>query len=165
MFRAKLRTLVCKPPVNCSVTHKPLDNKNNGTCYDCYQFVIKRLIEIAETRINTGFFKQLDLFKLYDCCGLRDRFVGVILKVMCYYPVSVQCGKWIEQPTPEQVTKIIDTMLENHSGDVNILFTSKDVLLQFGWDCLNISIYNPDEEMCMLFEKIAASEGLFWRKS
>ncbi len=62
MFRAKLRTLVCKPPVNCSVTHKPLDNKNNGTCYDCYQFVIKRLIEIAETRINTGFFKQLDLF-------------------------------------------------------------------------------------------------------
>ena len=63
MFRAKLRTLVCKPPVNCSVTHKPLDNKNNGTCYDCYQFVIKRLIEIAETRINTGFFKQLDLFK------------------------------------------------------------------------------------------------------
>lgn len=64
MFRAKLRTLVCKPPVNCSVTHKPLDNKNNGTCYDCYQFVIKRLIEIAETRINTGFFKQLDLFKL-----------------------------------------------------------------------------------------------------
>ena len=27
------------------------------------------------------------------------------------------------------------------------------------------SIYNPDEEMCMLFEKIAASEGLFWRKS
>jgi len=64
LFRAKLRTLVCKPPVNCSVTHKPLDNKNNGTCYDCYQFVIKRLIEIAETRINTGFFKQLDLFPL-----------------------------------------------------------------------------------------------------
>ena len=64
MFRAKLRTLVCKPPVNCSVTHKPLDNKNNGTCYDCYQFVIKRLIEIAETRINTGFFKQLDLFNI-----------------------------------------------------------------------------------------------------
>ena len=93
------------------------------------------------------------------------RSLGVILKAMCYYPVSVHWGKWIEQPTPEQVTKIIDTILESHSGDVNILFTSKDVLLQFGWDCLNISIYNPDEEMCMLFEKIAASEGLFWRKS
>ena len=114
-----------------------------------------------------GQFFEVETYLLnhYDCCGLRDRFVGVILKAMCYYPVSVQWGKWIEQPTPEQVTKIIDTILENHSGDVNILFTSKDVLLQFGWDCLNISIYNPDEEMCMLFEKIAASEGLFWRKS
>jgi hypothetical protein len=71
LFRAKLRTLVCKPPVNCSVTHKPLDNKNNGTCYDCYQFVIKRLIEIAETRINTGFFKQLDLFKFDDYIAKR----------------------------------------------------------------------------------------------
>ena len=81
MFRAKLRTLVCKPPVNCSVTHKPLDNKNNGTCYDCYQFVIKRLIEIAETRINTGFFKQLDLFHLN-----RPRwFAGQIIE----YPVHV----------------------------------------------------------------------------
>ena len=75
MFRAKLRTLVCKPPVNCSVTHKPLDNKNNGTCYDCYQFVIKRLIEIAETRINTGFFKQLDLFPLNRCRGLGGHIV------------------------------------------------------------------------------------------
>ena len=44
--------------------HGLVSYKNNGTCYDCYQFVIKRLIEIAETRINTGFFKQLDLFKL-----------------------------------------------------------------------------------------------------
>ena len=114
-----------------------------------------------------GQFFEVETYLLnhYDCCGLRDRFVGVILKAMCYYPVSVQWGKWIEQPTPEQVTKIIDTILESHSGDVNILFTSKDVLLQFGWDCLNINIYNPDEEMCMLFEKIAASEGLFWWKS
>ena len=114
-----------------------------------------------------GQFFEVETYLLnhYDYCGLRDRFVGVILKAMCYYPVSVHWGKWIEQPAPEQVTKIIDTILESHSGDVNILFTSKDVLLQFGWDCLNISIYNPDEEMCMLFEKIAASEGLFWRKS
>ena len=105
------------------------------------------------------------LLNNYDFCGLRDRFVGVILKVMCYYPVYIHWGKWIKQPTPEQVIKIIDTILENHSGDINILFPSKDALLQFGWNSLNISIYNPDEEMCMLFEKIAISEGLFWRKS
>ena len=56
-----------------------------------------------------GQFFEVETYLLnhYDCCGLRDRFVGVVLKAMCYYPVSVQWGKWIEQPTPEQVTKII----------------------------------------------------------
>ena len=99
-----------------------------------------------------------------DRYGVRDRFIRTILKAMCYYPISVYWGEWIEQPSPEQVAEIIDTIMENHSGDMNMLFTSKDALLQFGWDCLNISIYNPDEEMCMLFEKIATSEGMFWRK-
>ena len=100
-----------------------------------------------------------------DRYGVRDRFIRTILKAMCYYPISVYWGEWIEQPSPEQVAEIIDTIMENHSGDMNMLFTSKDALLQFGWDCLNISIYNPDEEMCRLFEKIAISEGLFWRKA
>ena len=85
MFRAKLRTLVCKPPVNCSVTHKPLDNKNNGTCYDCYQFVIKRLIEIAETRINTGFFKQLDLFELRFEFVICHDFPTLFIKNTTFY--------------------------------------------------------------------------------
>lgn len=112
-----------------------------------------------------GQFFEIETYLLnrYNRCGLRDRFLGVILKAMCYYPVSVYWSRWINQPSPEQMEEIIDTIMDNHSGDVNVLFTSKNALLQFGWDCLNISIYNPDEEMCELFEKIAASEGLFWR--
>ena len=73
---------------------------------------------------------------------------------MCYYPVSVYWGEWIEQPTPEQVVEIIDTIMENHSGDMNMVFTSKDTLVQFGGDCLNMSIYNPDEEMRSLSGKL-----------
>ena len=84
---------------------------------------------------------------------------------MCYYPVSVHWREWIEQPTPGKVVEIMDTIFEKHSGDMNMLITSKDVLIQFGSDCLNISIYNPNEEMSELLEKIAASEGMFWRKA
>ena len=118
MFRAKLRTLVCKPPVNCSVTHKPLDNKNNGTCYDCYQFVIKRLIEIAETRINTGFFKQLDLFKL----NRSGRLTGNVI----HYPVHMAhlvnnsaghdtVGK---READQRVKRIINRRKEDHARDL-----------------------------------------------
>lgn len=100
-----------------------------------------------------------------DRYGLKYRFTRIILKAMCYYPVSVHWGEWIEQPTPAQVVEIIDTIIDKHSGDLNMLFTSKDALLQFSWDSLNMSVYNPDEEMCSLFEQIVFSEGLFWRKA
>ena len=114
MFRAKLRTLVCKPPVNCSVTHKPLDNKNNGTCYDCYQFVIKRLIEIAETRINTGFFKQLDLFAINDREALNFRDGDKL-----YFNV------WYEDPDYREETVVRSlhdgTILERFPGDIRIM--------------------------------------------
>ena len=97
--------------------------------------------------------------------GMSDRFVRIILKAMCYYPVSVYWGDWIEQPTPEQVVEIIDAIMENHSGDMNVVLTSKDALVQFGGDCLNMSIYNPDEEIRNLLERIATSEGMFLRKA
>lgn len=100
-----------------------------------------------------------------DRYGLKYRFTRIILKAMCYYPVAVHWGEWIEQPTPAQVVEIIDTIIDKHSGDLNMLFTSKDALLQFSWDSLNMSVYNPDEEMCSLFEQIVFSEGLFWRKA
>ena len=51
--------------------------------------------------------------------------------------------------------------MEKHACDMNIMI--KDTLIQFGWDCLHMSVYNPDEEMCELFEQISVSEGLFWR--
>ena len=130
----------------------------------CY--IIDFLSQQVPKDCGGQFFKVENYFLNHsDRYGLRDRFIRTILKAMCYYPVSVYWGEWIEQPSPERVAEIIDTIMENHSGDMNMLFTSKDALLQFGWDCLNISIYNPDEEMCRLFEKIAISEGLFWRKA
>ena len=112
------------------------------------------------------FFKVEDfILSQPDRYGLKYRFTRIILKAMCYYPVSVHWGEWIEQPTPAQVVEIIDTIIDKHSGDLNMLFTSKDALLQFSWDSLNMSVYNPDEEMCLLFEQIASSEGVFWRKA
>lgn len=64
-----------------------------------------------------------------ECYGLRDRFIRIILKTMCYYPVSVYWGEWLEQPTPEQVVEIMDIIFAKHSGDMNMLLTSKDVLI------------------------------------
>ena len=112
------------------------------------------------------FFKVEDyLLNQYEYYGLKDRFIRIVLKSMCYDSVSVYWKEWIEQPSPEQIVEIINLIMEEHLGNMNMLFTSKNVLLQLEGDSLHMSLYNPDKEMCLLFEQIAFSEGMFLRKA
>ena len=101
------------------------------------------------------FFKVENyLLNNYERYGLRDKYIRIILKLMCYYRVA-----------PEQVADIINKIMCNHSGWMDMLFPDKNALLQFEWDCMNLSFYNPDEEMRELLEQIARSEGMFFRKA
>ena len=84
--------------------------------------------------------------------GISDKFLNVILKLMCYYHVSVWQDNSIDRPKP-------------HSGTLNVLFPEDNALLVFDWDCLNLSVYHPTENMKTLMEKVALSEGLFWREA
>ena len=128
----------------------------------CY--VVDFLPEQVSKESNGQFFEVENfLLSHHEWYGLRGRFVRFILKVMCYYSVSIYQNGWIEEPSPEQMVEMIDSIIEEHSCDMNIMI--KDTLIQFGGDCLHMSVYNPDEEMCELFEQIAVSEGLFFRKA
>ncbi len=111
------------------------------------------------------FFKiENYLLNNYERYGLKDKFIRTILKLMCYYRMIVHYGKWIEQPDPKLIAEIIDTIMENHSGYMNMLLPDKNALLVFEWDCLNLTLYNPDRELVELTKQIAQSEGLFCRK-
>lgn len=94
---------------------------------------------------------------------LKDKFVGIILKLMCYYHISVLWNGWIDRPKPELIENAISEIMINHSGTLDCLFPEEHALLVFNWDCLNLSVYNPSETMQRLFKQIAFSEGLFWR--
>lgn len=96
---------------------------------------------------------------------LKDKFANVILKLMCYYHVSVLWNGWIDRPSPKLIDEAISEIMNNHSGSLAVLFPDENVLLIFDWDSLNLSIYNPSETVALLIDKIAYSEGLFWRKS
>ena len=111
------------------------------------------------------FFKvETYLLNHFEEYGLRARFTAVILKLMCYHRVSVHWGEWIENPHPELVADAIKTILENHSGWLNILLPEENALLVFEWDCLHLALYNPSPELLDLVRQITASEGLFcWK--
>ena len=105
------------------------------------------------------------LLKHMERYGLQDRFVSIILKVMCYYRISVLLKEeWIEQPSPDAIAAFVESIVQKHSGTMNVLFTENDALLVVDGDCLHITVYNPDEEMCNLMKNIAASERMFFRK-
>ena len=96
--------------------------------------------------------------------SLKDKFVNIILKLMCYYHVFIQWNGWIDRPSPKTVEEAVNTIMDDHSGWLNVLLPEENVLVVFEWDSLNLSVYNPSEKVQTLMQKIAVSEGLFWWK-
>lgn len=95
---------------------------------------------------------------------MKNRYVNIILKLMCYYRTSILWNGWNNNPKPADIEAAVSEIMENHSGTLNILFPDEDVLLVFEWDCLNFAVYNLSESMKEIVEKIALSEGFFcWR--
>ena len=124
----------------------------------CY--VVDFLPEQVSKESNGQFFEVENfLLSHHEWYGLRDRFVRFILKVMCYYSVSIYQNGWIEEPSPEQMVEMLDSIIEEHSCDMNIMI--KDTLIQFGGDCLHMSVYNPEEEMCELLKQIRKKQHVY----
>lgn len=105
------------------------------------------------------------LLKNYDSYGFKERFIRIILKLMCYYSVNVSYEEWIDNPTPETVVEIMYKVIHNTQAVMDIVLADKNTLIQFEGDCLNISVYNPDNDLCELLKQLAWSEGLFFRQS
>ena len=115
---------------------------------------------------NGGQFFDVEYYLLNSDkhIGLKDGFVAVILKLMCYYHVAILWNGWVNRPSPGMIEEAVCEIMENHSGTLNVLFVEADALLVFDWDCLNLSVYNPTENVqSIMMERIAFSEGLFWR--
>ena len=60
---------------------------------------------------SEGQFFEVEAYLLSNMerYGIQDRFVGIILKAMCYYHTSVLIkDKWTEQPSPDMTVAIIE---------------------------------------------------------
>ncbi len=131
---------------------------------DCYIIdVLPRTVE-ADSK---GQFFDVEYYLLNSDkhFQIKDRFVSVILKLMCYCHIEICWNGWTDRPAPGLVEEAVSTIMANHSGTLNILFPDEDALMVFDWDSLNMSVYNPPKELQELMEKAALSEGLFWRRS
>ena len=93
---------------------------------------------------------------------LHRRFLNVILKLYCYFPVTVidaDSDTEINSPDPEKLEKwIVDA-----PRDILIYIEGENSLITLSKDDIYMTVYAPSDCVLKLTEKIAASEGLFVR--
>ena len=92
---------------------------------------------------------------------IKNRIVNILLKLLCFFPACVLWDGWKEQPSPQLIEQAVDTVMENHSGSLYLLFWQEESLLVFEWDALSLSLYHPSQQLLDLAQTIARSEGFF----
>lgn len=92
---------------------------------------------------------------------LTDRFVRVLLKLMCYWPVEVWHEEWLGAPGPTEVEALVRDLMGRRAGTMNVLVNGALVLLN--GDDLYMTVYGASEELRETLSALAASEGLFYR--
>ena len=114
---------------------------------------------------NNGHFFDVEYYLLNNekRHEMKNKYVNIILKLMCYYPVSVfeyDAGRLIESPSP----RVVVDLVRNNESSLGILL-GRDTLFMLEKRCLNVAVYNPDYDMREIISRIVGAEGLFWRES
>ena len=139
---------------------KLIENLTEKQCY-----IIDFLPEKVSADCGGQFFSVEEFLLKDKKYGLTEKFIRVILKIMCYYPVKLITDGCEKEPTPDYICKITEKVMNERSGDIYLLLKNDETLINIKGDCLYISVFNPDDAMISLFEKLALSEGLFFRLS
>ena len=70
----------------------------------------------------------------------------------------------VDRPTPKLIEEAVCEIMENHSGTLNVLFVEKDTLLVLDWDCPNLSVYNPTEDVQYIWRRLRFQKAYFGGK-
>ena len=100
---------------------------------------------------SDGRFFEIEEYYLKDK-GLFDKFLNIILKLNCYYDICID----------DEINSDIDKLKKTNYA--NILIVNKECLITLDRTDSHLTVYNPDEEMLDLLDKLSGAEGLYmWR--
>ncbi len=93
---------------------------------------------------------------------LRRRFAEILLRLNCYYDMAVSfdsCESWEINPDPEPFAE----RLEKLSGNdfLRAVFEKRRAMIDIEPDDTYMTVYDPDDMILDIFQKLAAAEGLF----
>ena len=92
---------------------------------------------------------------------IRKRFADIVIKLYCYYDLSVLLGDADEplvDPEPEQLADWIESAKQHMC-----ILIGNDSLLMISTDDLYMTLFNADESLTARIELLAKANGLFVR--
>lgn len=104
--------------------------------------------------------------------ALRRNIANIILKLNCYYDISViedpdddlekEAEKAGINPAPEEIAELFTGKYA--ANCVQILVMGENALIVSNRDETYLTIYNPSERMVDMIRRLASAEGMFvWR--
>jgi len=99
--------------------------------------------------------------------GLYRRFARLVLCLSCYDRMAANLDpeeEWSGDPTPEELTGLIEVCAGDEPAYVSLLLPGEDALLTLDGGDLYMSVYHPSEDLLDLIRQLAAAEGLFVRE-
>lgn len=119
---------------------------------DCY---VIGFLPYRVAKDNKGDFFAIEEYYLNR--DLREKFLDVILKLNCYFRIEVNDDEFVE------IDDLAERIISNEEY-FNIYLEEKDCLLTLDTDDSHMSVYNPDEELLKLLNRLASGSGLYlWR--
>ena len=91
---------------------------------------------------------------------LQRTFLACLLKLNCYYDFHVwpeHHNYYEKNPSPD----LLEEWMMKQEESLHIVLPSADCLIETRPDDLYMTVYNPDEKLMRLVQKIAMAKGLF----
>ena len=127
------------------------------------------IIDIMPKRVPEAFYLQYQSTAAYfkDHSRFIDilrRFAQVLIKLNCYYEISVQIGFHdVEYLNPEP-DFLTEQFLKGQR--IQVLIHETKTLIDYDYDDLWMSVFSADQDTLELIRCISASEGFcFWKAS
>jgi len=122
---------------------------------DCY--IIDFLPRQVKADSEGSYFEIEEELLEHDELHLKERFSNIIIKLLCYY-------SW-QTEGYDCVSSLIRKLRKlKRTERISILLEDRSLIVVDG-DNLYLEIYHPDQEMGILLNSLAQSEGLFYRKA
>ena len=121
-------------------------------------------------KYSGGQFSAIEQYYLREpqLSELRKKFFTIILKLNCFYDISVLADPEGDledaelNPDPDKLYSLF--VGENASNCVMMFVRNEETMIVSNKDDACIAIYNPSEHVLALISQIAAAEGLFvWK--